>query len=605
MDAYDLLNINREIIEDFSLQSLRVEDPYIEKKMNFNIKRLNDIGQRMMSNDGLKVSQQSIEEVMYKVVTLYNEHNYDINCWTMRELRIISYNIMRLQNDENIYKFALKLLDSGWKDLYLNGLVFYVVNSWTNIKPILRKSTCQLIIKKLEIYDGNNKKYILWKNHINLFDEAGPIRMAMILVSKRQDIMDAPLLIGNKPSSLSQLYYSDVIVKFSSYIDIEKLDDIFSIHSHKRTKQLVFANLVERAENSKDAVLQSQLSKLINRELGDITLTSTWAPFSGATEEEAQKLKKTMLLVNLWFTKKIIETFFDICVQDYSRETFWLKYVNYISGFRIVGSRLTKRSLQADNRINTMFQKYFIETNSTTSQTSALVLYIKGMIFIEFSDVGALYVYEKNDYIENLLKGNGQYISSINDLKISTMQNLVENYYGNIYYNDYGRMIHRGDWEYRLGKWMRIKILPFNNVQSSQIDTSDDAIFKAKPLKEEAPINKPVYVEKETLAVETQIYCNIHSMWILNNRLRIGCNSNGYYINYYKNGNKYIKISELVGKSPTGNIWIRRPNSGGWSQIVHSTFNSEFEVGFIKDNGSYISFIKTLDQYDETPIYLL
>lgn len=582
MDAYDLLNINREIIEDFSLQSLRVEDPYIEKKINSNIKKLNDIGQRMMSNDGLKISQQSVEEVMYKVVTSYNEHNNDISCWTMRELRIISYNIMRLQNDENIYEFALDLLERGWRDLFLNGLVFYVVNSWTNIKPTLRKSTCQFITKKLEIYDGNNKKFLLWKNHINFFDEAGPIRMAMVLVGKHQDIMEAPLILGNKPSSLSQLYYSDVIVKISSYIDIKKLDEIFSVHNHKRTKQLVFANLVERAENSKDAVLQSQLSKIINRELGDITLTSTWAPFSGATEEEAQKLKRTMFLVNLWFTKKIIETFFDICVQDPYRKRFWLKYVNQIDGFRIVGSKLIKNALQGDNRVNTMFQKYFIETNSSKSQTSALALYIKNKIFIEFSDVGALYVYDKDgechEYIDNVLS-NYQHVT-IDNLKILA-HNLVEIYSGHIYCNDNGRMVHRGDWECRLEQWMRIKILPLNNVQSSQIYTSDDAIFTATPLEKEAPIKEPVYIEKETLTDETQIYCDIHSRWILNNRLRIGCNSNGYYINYNRNGNKYIKISELVGKSPTGNILIRHPNSGGWSQIVHSTFNNELSVGFI------------------------
>lgn len=158
------------------------------------------------------------------------------------------------------------------------------------------------------------------------------------------------------------------------------------------------ANLVEKADDKGDDVERSLLCKFINRVLGDVTLASTWAPFPGATEADAQKLKKAMKLVNMWFTQQIIEVFFDVCVQDQDRRNFWLDYVSYVSGFKIVGSSSVKHMLQSNQKIGGMFQRHFIETNSRYSQTSALVLFIKDKMIVEFSDYGALYVYNRAHY---------------------------------------------------------------------------------------------------------------------------------------------------------------------------------------------------------------
>ena len=251
-DAYTLLNINQDVLKDFHLQANRIDDHQTEKVINQNLRKLKEIESRMLANEGITVSRQSIDEVLYKVVEASHSGETKMEDWTMRELRIVSYYLMKLQNEDAVYNYALTLLDKGWKNMFFNGLVFYVLNSWNMIKPELRKNTCQLITKKLQQYSDSNRRYLMYKNHANFFDEAGPTRLSVLLTSKKQDVREAPQIIGNRPSSFAQSYYSDVIVKYCEKVDvdIDMLEEIFEIHTDTRTKKLVFANLVVQADKS-------------------------------------------------------------------------------------------------------------------------------------------------------------------------------------------------------------------------------------------------------------------------------------------------------------------------------------------------------------------
>ena len=493
-DAFSLLNINRDVLKDFHLLANRVDNLQIERVINQNMRKLKSIEERLLVDEGIKVSKQSIDEILYKVVQYAKKEDFNMENWTMRELRIVSYYMMKLQDDENAYVYALMLLDNGWRNLFFNGLVFYLMNSWCLIKPDLRKSTSQLIVKKLQQYRDNNRRYLLLKNHANMFEEMGPQRLALLLVSQNKDVREAPLVLGSKPSAFSQSYFSDVIVKYCDRksVNLDILEEIFDTHNVARTKKLVFAELVKRADANGDPLAQTQLSKFINRQLGDVTLASTWAPFAGATYEEAQKLKRAMQLVNLWFTRRIIETFFEVCVQDRDRKKFWLDYVPYVSGFKIVGSTMTKRTLQNDQRVSTMFQRHFIETNSTYSQTAALVLSIKNYVLVEFSDTGSLYAYKQGNQMVQFLRKGTRYMTSTNDLKDTSMEILVEKTtWGYTYYNEEGRLTHRGYWQDRLKQWMQMKVMSSSNTASSFFDTKDDDTFTAQPLPKQDKIKKP------------------------------------------------------------------------------------------------------------------
>lgn len=421
-----------------------------------------------------------------------------MSIWSIRELRIVSYYLMKLQGNEGAYQYALTLLDTNWRDLFFNGLSFYCLDTWNMIDPEFRAQTCELLRKKLHAYKDNNKKYMAMKNHANLFDEAGPRRLCALLTQKKQDLKAAPSYFCNRSASISQSYYSDVIVNFfeaNKITDLDYIESVIELHDNDRTKKLVFADLVSRVNESGDELKRTRLCKFANRILGDITLTSTWAPFIGATEKEAQKLKKAKQLVNLWFNRKIIETFFEVCVQDRDRKIFWLRYVEYVSAFRIVGSTATKRLLQGDSRISGIFLPFNIETESRTSQTSALVLFMKDKMIVEFSDTGALYVYNHNHAKIKLVTNKRRLINSTADLKIPSMNNLIEiSDWGYKTHYKEGRMTHQGYWQDRLNGWMQEMVLSSSNTSVSFLESKDNDLFKAKPIPKEKyqPKIKPV-----------------------------------------------------------------------------------------------------------------
>ena len=107
-----------------------------------------------------------------------------------------------------------------------------------------------------------------------------------------------------------------------------------------------------------------------------------------------------------------------------------------------------------------MFLKHFIETNQYSSQTAALVLFIKNKMIVEFSDTGALYVYNQNHNQVKLITSRQRSLNSTNDLKIPSMQLLIEiSEWGSLYFNEEGRMTHQGHWQSRLSSWIQKMVL--------------------------------------------------------------------------------------------------------------------------------------------------
>ena len=623
-DIYSLLRINSDVIRDFPLQASRVDENQLEKIINRNQRQLKLIEERMLISKGIKASPQSVDSVIKKVKRLSAENDISIENWSIRELRIISYYLMKLRSNYKDYHYALSLLDFNWRNMFFNGLVFYIMNSWNYIEDELRESTSQLIIKKLKEYKDNNRRYLLLKNHSNFFEKSGPKRMAALLLTKEIDLLNAPQILGFKNTAIKQSFYSDVILHYLAskrITNLEVIEELLNIHDLDRTKKLVCASLVENANRNGDELTRTLLCRFINRTLGDVTLASTWAPFSGASKEEAQRLKKAMKLVYMWFAQRIIEVFFDVCVQDKERKRFWLKYVHHLSGFKLVGSTATKRLLQGDSRIGSMFFKHFIETNSYKSQTSALILFVKNKMMVEFSDTGALYVYNQ-EHSQVKFVNSHKFINSTNDLKIPSIQLLVESDYYYTHHNEEGRLHHRGDWQNRLTYWLNDKVLSQSNNNISFWETKDDEIFKETPLTDNVDIYEddseeisasPTLVSQEvipdraieeddddSILIEQNLKYRISSKWF-NNKYRIVANEKGFFVNVLGQSN-YAKIKSFkAGEKPSGDIWVRKTNSSNWNEVALFCFGTITNIGYINTEDSRILFKESLelDSYKE------
>lgn len=598
---YGLLNIKEETIRDFSLQSLSIQrNTGIDRILNNAVRDLKEIALKASSAPARpEYSNETIEEIIEKVKKDASKGGGA--SWNLHELRILSFYLMRLQKSEDQFMFALNLLKKNWINIFINGIAFFILNSWTTCSEFIRHQSIELLKEKMSNYDGIIDKYVRLKKHLDFFDDAGPMRMAALIAHNGIEIHKAPEVIGYNKSNLSLTYFSEVILFYikRQNLSSDEIEEIFNHHSLIRTKKLAMANLIDRAEKEGNAIEQSNVSRCARRVLGyDITLESTWAPFSGATADETKLLKHAHELVTSWYARKSVETFFEVACQDKERRSFWLKYVNRVKDFRIVGSQSVRKMLQSDGRLTDTLRSCFIETRSKMSQTAALVLYIEQKVFVEFSDTGALYVY---DITHNAIKDlkRTKEIADTKDLKTTSINSLVEqdsDWYGRKYYNHYeqGKLPHSGYWQDRLESWLKtimninndfnnIKIKHHNqnisrnsNPDSIQLSLFDEVIGHdilndniCKPL-------NPIESRNISIICESKTF--------IDNKICVIASNSGYYIKSLSNNLLYPLRSPLISKN--GSIWVKKKDSKGYHEIVHNyILNGEYNldiVGYIK-----------------------
>jgi hypothetical protein len=601
-DIYGLLNLNRDILENFALQGRLIENNVETDRILRNATRKLKAIEDRMQDDGKRpeFNQQSIEEVIEKVKREANGANEE---WELKELRLVSYYMVRLRNEQKVFDHALWLLENNWKDLFINGLMFFLMNSWNICANNLLIGVSELLKRHLVNYSGSIKRYLTLKRQIDLLEKVGPVRLATILSAKNIPLDDAPTLLGYKASSLSFPYFSDVIINYfkrKQEIDYDEMENIFSKHSLDRTKKLIYAYLVEKAEDSGDGNFQGAVVRSARRILGDINVSTTWSPFTGATAEDIWQLNKAKDLIIAWGARKTVDAFFDVCVQDSRRRKCWLEYVGSIMDYRIVGSTSVRTKLQSNSEVAPLLKSCFIETNSRVSATAALVLFIKDKVFVEFSDVGSLYIYNSSNRVIRDIKRK-RYLDSTADLKNTSIGMAIDQYSSWSYlYYDEGRITHRGDWEDRFRRWMREKMdmrpgqkvkysipkpIQTDNRQRFGIDRLEDekptpkfqtVTPKVERLEsswgvstssqsslfseEEAPISKPSpSSEPNTPYPGSRIKREIQglqSKWIFDDTCRVMADKEGIYVNLKKNRRTYYIVPSKITKLEECSIWL-------------------------------------------------
>ncbi len=655
---YSLLNLNADLLSNFSFQANLIEDKGTERTLNQNIKKLGQIERIHSSEVVFKMPTHAINAVVQKVLRkALNNSDEEV---TLPELRIISYNLSQFHGDDKAYFYALALLENEWRDLFFNGIASYLLSSWHHIRKDYLSSCIGLFTAKLQSYSGRIHRYLKLKENSDFFKESGPLRLGALMSHKNIPLKEAPLILGYKQSAFAHSYFSDVIIKFikdTNLSDVDFLEDeIFAYHKEDRTKKMVFANLVLSAEQLGDTFRQRKISSVARRVLGDITLSVTWAPFQGATDEEISNLRRASELVNLWVNRLVIEAFFEVCVQDKAREKFWIEYAKDVTGFKIAGSSLVKRLLQQDPRIDSQtLNKCFVETNSNISKTSALVLVFRGKVIVEFSDVGSVYVYDVNNSVISPIIQSRKRIDKIDELKDTSLPILVESQGYYPWLNEEGRLTHRGEWESRLRTWLREKVFVSSNVDPNMYAINE--IFKAQSIS----YNRPK-LDEQSLTIKSSVReCSIiedvdalnrdhhsddcsesvkyerttseakaseiidpkekaqksltnpiwtpldsatlvSSKWIFDGLCQVVGTLNGFYLHIVdKRTNRYAKIKDhKINGTNKGNIWIKRPNAKKWHPVVYYVNGQEYNLGLIKFSKERVLYRISVDRPDCT-----
>lgn len=420
----------------------------IEKK----ISELHEVSNRIETIDCGVDKSIDIEGILREINTLDQLPELSV-----KELRTLCYYLSEIKSDDALNGILLRL-DEKWANSFFLGLIDNVFQFWN---PLSFKfcNVRNFLKYKLNGYDGTNPRYIFLRDNLKCLDDNGPVSLGAKLKINHKPILCCTEELGFPEQKITYSYFSDVIYtyykyKFTNNVQYDELEQVLNLHNNSITDKSVLPLFITQDEGltaSRKEALES-LSKL---RIGDCENNANWSLPVEIESKRHEKLKEAQNIIRYWTNEKYISVYFEKCVDDVQRKKFWLKYVKSIKKIRIAGSKITRQRMSADSRLLQLLQgKFILCTNNTKSDISAIIMQIRGKIYIEFSEKGnALYVYqEQNIPVEKLFSRT--MIQGINTLKQTYMNQLVEIKVWGEYHNEYGRMVHIGEWERRLSNYI-------------------------------------------------------------------------------------------------------------------------------------------------------
>ena len=357
-----------------------------------------------------------------------------------RELRLVSYNIPI--KDFQFCKYILSILEHKWYPSYINGLIYCLLKNWNYFE-----SDIQAIIKETLI------SHVISPHHANIvsyLSDNGAYQLGYKLYKENRSIYDCCRMFNLSSNKVSYSYFTGVIKGFyetNINVDYTELCQILRCHNNTQIDKIVLSRLI--VNQYKRQNISPQLFDLVIERIGSPYIDSQWAIPSIATKEESYIITSAKKIICNIISSKIINIFFNSLCHDSLRLEFWLKHTDKIQDFKVYGSELSQNTLLS--KLDCVIINSKFNLISGKSDNCALVMYINNYVVVEFSTGGALYVYQIGSKYNNIIFNKK--IEKIDDLKLPYMSQLINSSYDYLYMNMEGRMVHSGNWQYRLDRW--------------------------------------------------------------------------------------------------------------------------------------------------------
>jgi hypothetical protein len=432
---------------------------------NTNITQLNNIAAKQSQMNQLP-KQELIEEVYDKFKSLETvpietllEH------FSKREVRLLVWSLDYKGKDSilfgtQFFKFV-SLVNKYWRDSYIIPLWYILLKNWNTLSDHKTRfpEYTSMLKNKCDAYDKSRKDVLAIKLHFNFWEKkVGIDAFVDFLISKNIQIPTVCQSLNLNANLIGTDYYFE---SFLLYLKRIKNEDIYN--------DLVIAVLLEirKIKNSKYQLLYlstlityskfyseiSVIQRTAIEVIGDPITKRHWLNnHLNAAEEELVEAARKKLLVLM--NKDFIEIFFSKLVQDPRREVYWLKFIDHIEDIKFVGNRLNYSFLKRNEQISKFVDARYSITRSNQS-TSALIMWAKDYVFVEFSDTGAIYIYKTATFNSKIKL---KYIERIEDLKTwpvgsSVIKSSGSNFWA---FKPEGTHAHIADsWEFRLNIWMK------------------------------------------------------------------------------------------------------------------------------------------------------
>lgn len=132
-----------------------------------------------------------------------------------------------------------------------------------------------------------------------------------------------------------------------------------------------------------------------------------------------------------------------------------MRFIDKIEEIKFCGNRSNYHFLKNIQKISKDVDSRY-KTTDRNQSTCAIIIHSGQYVFVEFTDVGALYIYKKQSFKINLNN-----LNSTDDLKIwpaykyACKMNGSDSYYKYYDTESEGKIDHRGDWESKFNVWMK------------------------------------------------------------------------------------------------------------------------------------------------------
>lgn len=413
-----------------------------------------------------------IPHVFRKFKSIYKNGTSTSLFFERRELRTLTYclcfsesNSPPIFESEKELSTFFDILDLNWRDSSLMGLVESLLISWSSENTKSKHILSKYINFKLSVYTGSRTALQSFKSNLKFFDlKNGNLVLGNEIAIKKFEIYKAEEYLSLPQNWFQYSYFLDVILAYyeknRSQIEIV-IDDLTAAlirHNNINCSKKLIAKLLLQAATLNDLDFQSKIKNLAFKLIGDPGNMSNWLSNDTFSSTEKIELNDARSILNEWVTRQFINVFFEKCINDPRRKSFWLKYTNQIIRFRVVGSKVIKELLLSDSRIADYVLPRFSKTSSVSDCNAALMFIIKNYLFIEFSDLGAFYAYKlSNPNAPSIDEPN---FKATTDLKTPSMVQLIYRTGNSVdEVNDEGRLGHIGrNWENVVAYWIKQKI---------------------------------------------------------------------------------------------------------------------------------------------------
>ena len=371
-----------------------------------------------------------------------------------KSLRGFSYNLVH--GDYLFNKFVLDVLKENWTSSYLSGLLHSLLSNWAEFDTDERKLMSEFLTRRVE--SQNSRTADSLKRVLPYLKENGPFQLGYSFKNKGKSIYDCCSVFMLPRNRFTYSYFSDSLFGYyagNTAVDFDALRNVLKRHNQVLATKKVLPNLIIAYDRK--GKLPSELQKLAMDLIGDPFLAARWAPMKDMSREEEANLEKARVILTTAISAEFINIFFRVLADDQTRLDFWLKKTKYMTDFRVFGSSYSKSRMEG--RVDTKILNKHFSVTTNNQDTCALVMVVKDFAIIEFTDVGALYVYQKSNNMYKAILEDRCRVDKMDDLKVPSMNKLVDDDGTYLHFSREGKMRHSGNWAYRLDSWFNRIVL--------------------------------------------------------------------------------------------------------------------------------------------------